>query len=275
MLHDLRPALLVAGDGRQQVHALRDQLYGALVGAPGVCGGADGVQDGRDALRLVEPGLDGGVVGTERGQTLESQRLHPAVAAVALHHLQQDRDDARIHQSVFAALVLCQLVDHPQRTDRHLRIARVELQGVLHRLHSPGVDDLSGVLGDVGQGRQGRQGVAVDDGVLGVVVHGRDERADAAVLQDLVADLGDLGHGAEVLAAALLQNGVLRPLVHLLDDDGNGAQMVKLPHVLCGGVRSVGEELDAIPAHPRILVELLHGSQHRREAPGLVDVLHP
>lgn len=33
---------------------------------------------------------------------------------------QQDRDDARIHQSVFAALVLCQLVDHPQRTDRHL-----------------------------------------------------------------------------------------------------------------------------------------------------------
>ena len=53
MLHDQRPALLVAGDGSQEVHPLRDEFHGARVRGPRVGRRADGVEDCGNALRVI------------------------------------------------------------------------------------------------------------------------------------------------------------------------------------------------------------------------------
>mmetsp|Transcript_70113 Transcript_70113/g.141853 ORF Transcript_70113/g.141853 Transcript_70113/m.141853 type:complete len:258 (-) Transcript_70113:759-1532(-) len=152
MLHDQRPALLVTGDGCQEIHPLGDEFHGARIRGPSICRRTDGVENRGNALGMIQPRLDGGAVGTQRCQALQSQCLDMGISRVPLHDVEKYRDDAGLHQGILAAIVLRQFIDHTQRADGNLRIARVILQGVFHRGDPTSIDDLRAVLGDVGQG---------------------------------------------------------------------------------------------------------------------------
>ena len=58
MLHDQRPALLVTGDGCQEIHPLGDEFHGAGIRGPSICRRTDGVENRGNALGMI-PGIVG------------------------------------------------------------------------------------------------------------------------------------------------------------------------------------------------------------------------
>lgn len=71
-------------------------------------------------LTRIQPRLDGGAVGTQRCQALQSQCLDMGISRVPLHDVEKYRDDAGLHQGILAAIVLRQFIDH---TWDHLTIS--------------------------------------------------------------------------------------------------------------------------------------------------------
>mmetsp|Transcript_101137 Transcript_101137/g.294497 ORF Transcript_101137/g.294497 Transcript_101137/m.294497 type:complete len:684 (-) Transcript_101137:395-2446(-) len=273
-VQDLRPALGVDRQVAEQVQPLPDQPRGGLVGLPGVQRRGHGGDHRRHSVGA-EDGLL--VLGMSRGQerqAAEPALLHRRVGGVRLHDDEDHRDHARAAELRLAALVPGQLREHRHAVQRHLRVHRVVLQRRDGGHGALGLEDGGGAARVVGQGLQGRHGVADDVGVLGEAVHGGDQRRHAAEVHDRLQVLRRAGELAQGPAAVLLHPRVGLEVVQVPDDRLDRAQAAEHAAVL-RVARRVRDHVVRVQLDHRILREVLHGCNDRLKPAGMVDLLEP